>query len=319
MAGGISAIVLQRRNGKHEHYNPWRYTAPLQQQAPAEVEIKWPPELAATLTHITERLEGSLQKLEVQSRQPAWPEVVSELERVTKRVMVAARPPDEPQWAKRLEDDLQKNDDRMVRLAEDLAENMTDNMARFYAGVSRDLKQPDVKPTLVALTGELSKLSELPGKISRGVTEALIHERKKNNPPNKGNNDPPPPYVPPRNLPPMTPGEMPATPSIPAPYVAGTVHVPAGEVWSLLYLIQKQLSLNCPGTSAEFALTPGEGTIFVGAASSIGGKLTEDNYAYKLEEGDDPRIYRSSFPGNNTPVGEIQVLGSGSVHVEVQS
>jgi hypothetical protein len=118
----------------------------------------------------------------------------------------------------------------------------------------------------------------------------------------------------------MNPNELPATPSIPAPYVPGTIEVPAGGPWSLLYLIQKQLSPNCPGTSAEFSLSA-DSDIFVGGASSLGGPLSETNYAYLLTADSPPRIYRSSFPGNNTPVGEIQVLapGGGSLHVEVQS
>lgn len=355
LASGIGALVFWRKHNGNGKHDPWQHAerlakefGPVQQQAPARVEVQWPPELAAVLTHITERLEGALTKMENPpmqlSVQPPWPEIVGELERVTKRVLVASRET-KPEWAGRIESDLAENDKRLERIAADLSENMANGMARFYAGVSKDLAAAVDLPALneiaekletivdaipeadprPELTAELTRqLAELPARIGRSMSETLTAERKKNPPPpsaekNKGNNPPPPPYAPPRNLPPMNPNELPATPSIPASYVAGTVHVPAGDVWSLLLLIQKQLSPNCPGTSASFALSAGEGTIYVGSASSIGGKLSQDNYAYKLEEGEPPHTYRSVFPGNNTPVGELQVLGSGSVHVEVQS
>ena len=349
LASGIGALAFWRKNGNGKHGpNPWRYDPPLQQQHAPEVQAvqaQWPPELAAVLTAIAERLEGSLQKLEVSTT--PWPQVVGELERITQRVLIAAKrasdPP--PEWATRLTSDLAENDKRLARIASDLSENMADGMARFYSQVSKDLAKAVDLPALIEIADKLDlivdnipdadprpelvfeltrQLADLPTKIGRSVADTLAAEKKKSpSPPTvekgKGNN-PPPPHSPPRNLPPMNPNDLPATPSIPASYVPGTVEVPAGQVWSLLYLIQKQLSPNCPGTSAEFALSADD-EILVGGASTLGGPLSEANYAYKLTASDPPRIYRSVFPGNNTPVGEIQVLAldGGTLHVEVQS
>ena len=128
---------------------------------------------------------------------------------------------------------------------------------------------------------------------------------------------------PPRRLPPPpSPRDLPfnpvATPSIPASYVGGTVIVPEGQAVSLLALIQQQLTLACPGSSLELRLSADQ-TIFVGSASNIGGQLTDTNYAYELAPGDPPRIYRSSFPGHSTPIGDLEVFANGaaSLHVEV--
>ena len=47
--------------------------------------------------------------------------------------------------------------------------------------------------------------------------------------------------------------------SLPAPYVAGKITVPANTVVNLLDLIQQQVQVNCPGTCAEFMLTADTG------------------------------------------------------------
>lgn len=134
----------------------------------------------------------------------------------------------------------------------------------------------------------------------------------------------PPPRAAPRALPRVPPGTLPIAPQIPAPYVPGSVFVPAGEVSNLLVLIQHQLSPNCPGTAVEFLIAAdpaNSGPILLGGASTLGGPLTADNYAYQLAPDSPPRIYRSTYPGSNTPVGEIQVLApaGGYLHVEVQA
>ena len=329
---GVWALVFRRKNGNGKH-DPWQHAerlakefGPVQQQASAPVQVQWPPELAALLTHITERLEAALT---------------------------------------RAESDAAEGDKRLTRIASDLSENMADSMARFYAKVSTDMMtvpnpglerlterieallripppaQPDFEPVvarleeLVAsmpepdqrpeLEAELVRqLAELPQRVGRSVSDAVAERKpppRNLAPPEKAKNNPPgPPKSAPRNFA-LNPNEQPATPSIPAPYVPGTVDVPAGQPWSLLYLIQKQLSPNCPGTSVSFAISAEGGTVYVGGASQIGGKLSEENYAYKLEDGDPPVRYQSSYPGGNTPVGEIQVLstGGGKLHVEVQS
>lgn len=116
----------------------------------------------------------------------------------------------------------------------------------------------------------------------------------------------------------MTPGYA------PAPYVAGNVTLPAGVVANLLELIQDQIQANCPGTAVEFMIQADPangGAVSFGAASQLGGPLSGTNYAYKLSPTSPPRVYRSSYPGTSTPIGELQVLATTAavLHVEVQS
>lgn len=135
-----------------------------------------------------------------------------------------------------------------------------------------------------------------------------------------GSGSAPPPQrrVPtPRAVPPAVP--MPATTAIPAPYVGGTIVVPAGQPANLLQLIQQQLQPNCPGSSVELVLSA-ESSVFIGSASAIGGPLSDTNYAFELLPGT-PRIYRSGYPGNSTPIGDLQVFATAAaeLHVEVQT
>lgn len=116
----------------------------------------------------------------------------------------------------------------------------------------------------------------------------------------------------------------PRTPSIPASYVAGSVTLPAGQVANLLDLIQQQLAPNCPGSATEFLIAAdasNAGSVTVGAASALNGPLSPTNYAYKLTANSAPRIYRSTYPGSSTPIGELQVLATNQavLHVEVQA
>ena len=59
----------------------------------------------------------------------------------------------------------------------------------------------------------------------------------------------------------------------------------------------------------------------MGAASPIGGALSDTNYAYKLTATSPTRVYRSTYPGNSTPLGALQVLAASAavLHVEVQA
>lgn len=112
-------------------------------------------------------------------------------------------------------------------------------------------------------------------------------------------------------------------PTVPAPYVAGTITVPSGTVSNVLALVQAQLAPNCPGTAVEFQIAADAANaqnVYVGAASQLGGPLSATNWAYILTPGGTARGYRSSYPGTSTPLGEIQVLSTASaiLHVEVQ-
>jgi hypothetical protein len=106
----------------------------------------------------------------------------------------------------------------------------------------------------------------------------------------------------------------------PVPYVAGTVTLAANVVASLLNLIQIQLDENCSGGPRELSLyVSSGGTIYIGAMSPIGGRLSTTNWAHQLTAGQ-TKIYRSNYPGAQVPLGNLQVLSTGSsatLHVEV--
>jgi hypothetical protein len=158
-----------------------------------------------------------------------------------------------------------------------------------------DLAQLEKKLERIA-----EQISKLPPRLGGGGT---VPPRRRIDPPAPRAGDPPAPNF--------------ATPSIPAPYVGGTIFVPAGVPSNILQLIQQQLQPNVTGSSAEFKLTADD-AVFVGAASAIGGPLSDTNYAYELLPGE-TRLYRTSFPGDNTPIGDLQVFASAAavLHVEV--
>ena len=311
IASGVSALIFYRKqNGNGHAKNPWRYEPPLapQPQTVLVPELAALPErlqqgLAPVFEDLFERLENPLRSMS--EMPPEW--VAAVIEGLGEGFDdIRSRLASEPLWPGEL-----------IRGVKNLSEQME---------AMRPSPQPDLEPRLAELSEKLEKVAHsLPSRIGQTVGELLTAERARNpkSPPpakNEGHGNPPPPRSAPPNLPRMSPGDMPGTPSIPAPYVPGSVYVPAGEVWSLLLLIQKQLSPNCPGSSVEFALSADD-EILVGGASQIGGALSATNYAYKLTADSPPRIYRSTYPGGNTPVGSLQVLApaGGYLHVEVQS
>jgi hypothetical protein len=112
--------------------------------------------------------------------------------------------------------------------------------------------------------------------------------------------------------------------AVPASYVAGTINLPANIVFNLLELIQQQVNRNCPGSATEFVIAAdplNTGSVIVGAASPISGPLSATNYSFKLAPTSPPRVYRSTYPGNSTPLGELQVmaLNPATIHIEVQA
>jgi hypothetical protein len=117
----------------------------------------------------------------------------------------------------------------------------------------------------------------------------------------------------------MTPSRNQA---IPCAYIAGTINVTAGSVQNLLTLIQAQLTPDCPGAAAEFQIqadTANTGTVEFGAASSIAGALSATNYGYSLAA-NAIRLYRSTYPGASSPIGDVQVFSAAAaiLHVEVR-
>jgi hypothetical protein len=108
----------------------------------------------------------------------------------------------------------------------------------------------------------------------------------------------------------------------PSPYVAGTVTVPANTVVSLLTLIQQQLDRNCPGGPRELSITASAGGgIYIGTRSPVAGALAAGNFGLSLAPGQ-TKSYTSSYPGAQAPLGNLQVLSTGSpatIHIEVIS
>lgn len=112
-------------------------------------------------------------------------------------------------------------------------------------------------------------------------------------------------------------------PSVPTPYVAGTIAIPPNQPVSLLALIQDQIAPDCPGTSVEFLLyadPTNVAPVWVGAASRLGGAVNTVQSAYNLTPMGEPRLYRSGYPGTSTAIGVVQVLSQApaKLHVEVQ-
>ena len=110
-------------------------------------------------------------------------------------------------------------------------------------------------------------------------------------------------------------------PLYPSGMVAGTIAIGSAQAnvpQSLLALIQAQLDPNCTGTGQEVNIQTDTGSLYVGRPSPLGGALATTNYGYLLTAGSS-RTYRSSFPGNNSPVGDLSVLmtAAGTFHVEV--
>ena len=115
---------------------------------------------------------------------------------------------------------------------------------------------------------------------------------------------------------------FPPRPSVPCPFVCGSVDVPANQAVSLLSLIQNQVTRDCPGTSTQFTLSASPtnmAPVWLGAFMQIAGALTIKSFGSFLTPMGEPRIYRSSYPGTQTPIGLIQVFSEApaKLHIEV--
>lgn len=116
----------------------------------------------------------------------------------------------------------------------------------------------------------------------------------------------------------------PPRPSVPVPYVAGTISVPAGKVSGVLQLIWEQLNPNCPGTSVEFRISADPSNVapvFIGQSDMGTGGLPLgcNNYGAILNPLGEERRYRGTYPGHGTPQGVMQVFSEApaKIHVEV--
>lgn len=113
-------------------------------------------------------------------------------------------------------------------------------------------------------------------------------------------------------------------PSVPVPYVAGTITVPVGQAVGVLQLIHQQINPHCPGTSVEFRISADPGNqvpVFIGGGQVIGNEpVSCTNYGAVLTPGEERR-YRASYPGTGTPQGLMQVFAEAAakLHVEVNT
>ena len=114
-------------------------------------------------------------------------------------------------------------------------------------------------------------------------------------------------------------------PLLPAGMVGGTITLSDSNPHVLLDLCVAQLDKNCPGAGQEVTLqADSSGPLYVGLPNLIGA-LSTTNYSYVLDKAQSgcvagaSRTYRTSFPGNHSPVGNLNVLmsGGGTFHVEV--
>lgn len=115
------------------------------------------------------------------------------------------------------------------------------------------------------------------------------------------------------------------SPLFPAGYVAGTITFAGSAPLQLLALIQAQLDANCPGAGREVTIqADSSGPVYVGEANKVGA-LSTSNYGYVLDKAQTgfvagaSRTYRSTFPGQDSPVGDLMVLMADgqTFHVEV--
>lgn len=112
---------------------------------------------------------------------------------------------------------------------------------------------------------------------------------------------------------------FPPRPSVPVPYLTGTITVPQNKVSGVLQLIWDQLNERCPGTSVEFRISADPANvspIFIGS----GPDLNCNNYGAQLTPNSGERRYRASYPGTGTPQGVMQVFSeapANKFHFEV--
>lgn len=292
-AGALFGLVLAR-GGKRER------------QAQVSAAVALASETQVSLAAV-DRLEHVLEKplalqplppLEVRIPEPDW-----------HKKQLAVRASVEPQpELERLTLELGRTntlfDDFLARQPE--VDKRIEGLARLLAEGMRPLEDlPGVLSRLMTQTGSNVTIAQPPMLLVGGGGDG-------------GGGGAPPRRPAPRAVPRANPGPPAPTPSIPAGYVGGSVIVPPGEPVSLLALIQQQLTPNCPGSSMELLLEADD-SILVGCASTIAGPLSETNFAYELLPGGPPRVYRSSFPGHCTPLGDLQVFATagGVLHVEV--
>lgn len=149
---------------------------------------------------------------------------------------------------------------------------------------------------------------------------------------------------------------IPARPSVPCPFAAGTLEVPPGESVGLLDLIHQEINRDVPGTSTQFTISSdptNQAPVYFGAfmgnplqkhgpqsiwdgGQSIWdngqsewdidysppneprpGKLTYKNYGWLLTPQGEPLKFHSSYPGTQTPIGVLQVFSEAPAKIHI--
>jgi hypothetical protein len=127
---------------------------------------------------------------------------------------------------------------------------------------------------------------------------------------------------------------VPPRPSVPVPFAAGTVKVPAGAPMSLLDLIHQQINRDVPGTSTQLTISAdpcNQTPVYLGAfmgnplqqdesePSNAGrpGPLSATNYGQMLSPMGEPIEYRSSYPGTQSPIGVLQVFSEAAAKIHI--
>lgn len=157
MGAGVWALVFYRKNGNGKHLPPdptvYRDTALLENHVPPlqlvpnePVQVQWPPELAALLTHITERLETAIERVEHPS--------------------IVRAPSEQPEWVTPLLEELQGINERMIneRMSEPasmvLPPELTAGLNRVTDRVEALLQLPPPRVELAELAQSLAQLPE---------------------------------------------------------------------------------------------------------------------------------------------------------------
>lgn len=127
---------------------------------------------------------------------------------------------------------------------------------------------------------------------------------------------------------------VPARPSVPLPFAAGTLKVPAGAPVALLDLIHAQINRDVPGTSTQLKIqsdpcnvapvyfgcymgNPLQASASEPANASRPGPLSAQNYGFFLTPMGEPIDFRSSFPGTQSPIGVLQVFSEAPAKIHV--
>ena len=285
LAGGIWGIVIDRKvRDNPPEKNPWRYDPP-----PVPPPYPWAEKLVDQLKAFS---FPAIPPVSVEVPEPEWSQHAGF-------------------WNKELAKELKLANERIKTLSELLARPLVEVTTLNLTGFEDRMMEVSER-----LEDAVEPLSNLPEKVTDALEKVSRPVVMVSGGGGGGGAGRPPRALPPPRaaFPPLPPH----VPMVPPSYVGGTVIVPSDRPENLLTLIREQLQVNCPATSTELVLSA-EDTVLIGASSHAGGAVRDENFAFELSRDGPPRIYRSSFPGHSTPLGDLQVFAprEAALHVEV--